>query len=93
VAGQIHDSSPVDFVSDVGAKVVRSQFVRKSQKPSIIISWGTKAGAKILDALFLSQFELQRADYWLTMLQSAEEGSGYGAHSDSLLHKRRAGSY
>jgi hypothetical protein len=60
----------VDFVSDVGAKVVRSQFVRKSQKPSIIISWGTKAGAKILDALFLSQFELQRADYWLTMLQS-----------------------
>ncbi|CAK9200633.1 unnamed protein product [Sphagnum troendelagicum] len=74
VAGQIHDSSPVDFVSDVGAKVVRSQFVRKSQKPSIIISWGTKAGAKILDALFLSQFELQRADYWLTMLQSADMG-------------------
>ncbi|KAH8941136.1 hypothetical protein BDL97_14G022600 [Sphagnum fallax] len=74
VTGQIYDSSPADFVSEIGVKFVSSPVVWKSQKPSIVISLGTKTAASILDPLFSSQFEQQRVEYWLALEQSADMG-------------------
>lgn len=70
VTGQIYDSSPADFVSEIGVKFLSSPVVWKSQKPSIVISLGTKTAASILDPLFSSQFEQQRVEYWLALEQS-----------------------
>lgn len=70
VTGQIYDSSPADFVSEIGVKFLSSPVVWKSQKPSIVISLGTKTAASILDPLFSFQFEQQRVEYWLALEQS-----------------------
>ena len=72
VAGQIHDSSPVDFLSSVGAHFV-STIVLKSRSSgvsNVIFPVMTQAAAKLLDALFLREFNEQRDDYWLTLYQS-----------------------
>ncbi|KAH9540742.1 hypothetical protein CY35_14G022100 [Sphagnum magellanicum] len=74
VTGQIYDSSPADFVSEIGVKFLSSPVVWKSQKPSIVISLGTKTAASILDPLFSSQFEQQRVEYWLALEQSVDMG-------------------
>lgn len=70
MAGQIHDSSPVDFVSALGARFVTKEY-QNSGIPKEVLSLASEVGAKILDALFLPHFELQRAEYWSTLHQSA----------------------
>ena len=73
VAGQIHDSSPTDFVSSVGADFVSTNVLksRRSAVSNAIFPVMTHAVAKLLDSLFFREFNAQRDDYWLTLHQSA----------------------
>lgn len=70
ICGQIYDSSPVDFTSDVGAQFVLRPSVFKVSRPPRAVSWMTKALASGLDTLFLSRIEAQRAEYWQTLYSS-----------------------
>ncbi|OAY66703.1 hypothetical protein ACMD2_02144 [Ananas comosus] len=70
VCGQIYDSGPVDFTSDMGTRFALHPTVLKMSQPPRIISWMAKAFASGLDTLFISRFEAQRAEFWQTLYSS-----------------------
>ncbi|CAA7400922.1 unnamed protein product [Spirodela intermedia] len=72
--GQIYDSSPVDFTSDLGTRFVLHPSVLRMSEPPRIVSWMAKMLASGLDTLFLRRFEEQRADYWQTLFSSTKMG-------------------
>ncbi|XP_008805256.1 uncharacterized protein LOC103718291 [Phoenix dactylifera] len=74
VCGQIYDSSPVDFTSDLGTRFVLHPSVLKRSHPPRVVSWMAKALASGLDTLFINRFEAQRAEYWQTLYSSANMG-------------------
>ncbi|OAY66039.1 hypothetical protein ACMD2_09873 [Ananas comosus] len=74
LCGQIYDSTPVDFTSDLGTRFVLHPSVLKMSSPPRVVSWMAKAFASGLDALFINRFEAQRADYWQTLYSSANFG-------------------
>ncbi|CAN1273967.1 hypothetical protein LINPERPRIM_LOCUS15242 [Linum perenne] len=77
LSGHIYDSCPVDFTSDLGRRFVVHPSVLKTQHPPRIISWIANGISNGLDALFLSRFEAQRAEYWQTLYSSANMGAPY----------------
>ena len=65
LAGLIFDSSPMDFVSDIGAKFVSYQVLASERgKPIRALLYGTYAIGKGLDAVFGKTFEQQRIELW-----------------------------
>ncbi|XP_021283831.1 uncharacterized protein LOC110416241 [Herrania umbratica] len=76
-SGHIYDSSPVDFTSDLGARFVVHPTVLKMSHPPRIASWIANQISSGLDALFLSRFESQRAEYWQTLYASVRMGAPY----------------
>ncbi|RZC54865.1 hypothetical protein C5167_013719 [Papaver somniferum] len=70
ISGQIYDSCPVDFTSDVGTKFVLHPTVLKMSHPPRIMSWIANGIASGLDTLFVNRFEAERADYWQTLYAS-----------------------
>ncbi|GLJ41265.1 hypothetical protein SUGI_0854250 [Cryptomeria japonica] len=74
VAGQIYDSSPIDFISELGANFVVHPTVLKLNHPPRVLRWGAQATAWALDALFLSRFEAQRAEHWQILYSSVNMG-------------------
>ncbi|KAK3128701.1 hypothetical protein QOZ80_6BG0465350 [Eleusine coracana subsp. coracana] len=74
ICGQIYDSGPVDFVSDVGTQFLQKPVVGSSSQSSILRSWMAKAVASGMDTLFPSRIEAQRAEYWHTLYSSAGLG-------------------
>ena len=70
LCGQIYDSSPVDFTSDLGTRFLLHPSVLKRPHPPRVVSWMAKALASGLDTLFISRFEAERADYWQTLYSS-----------------------
>lgn len=70
ISGYIYDSCPVDFTSDLGTRFILHPTVLKMSQPPRIVSWIAHGIASSLDALFLSKFEQQRADYWQTLYSS-----------------------
>ncbi|XP_010916637.1 uncharacterized protein [Elaeis guineensis] len=74
VCGQIYDSSPVDFTSDLGTRFVLHPSILKMSHPPRVVSWMAKALASGLDTLFINRFEAQRAEYWQTLYSSANMG-------------------
>ncbi|KAK9740610.1 hypothetical protein RND81_03G047700 [Saponaria officinalis] len=77
VAGYIYDSSPVDFTSDLGTRLLLHPSVLKVSNPPRAVSWIANGIASGLDGLFLSRFESQRADYWRTLYSSVSIGAPY----------------
>ncbi|XP_071721885.1 uncharacterized protein [Rutidosis leptorrhynchoides] len=77
ISGHIFDSSPVDFTSDLGTRFVVHPSVLKMSRPSKMVSWIASGIASSLDALFLSRFESQRAEYWQTLYASVNMGAPY----------------
>lgn len=77
VTGLIFDSSPVDFVSDLGYRFALHPSVIKMSRPPRVASWIAKGISSSLDALFLSRFESQRADYWQTLYATVSLGAPY----------------
>ena len=71
ICGQIYDSSPVDFTSDVGTQFLPKPADGNSSQSSILRSWMAKALASGMDTLFPSRIEAQRAEYWHTLYSSA----------------------
>lgn len=69
-SGHIYDSSPVDFTSDLGARFVVHPSVLNMSHPPRVASWLANRIASGLDALFLSRFESQRAEFWQTLYSS-----------------------
>ncbi|KAJ8625133.1 hypothetical protein MRB53_033663 [Persea americana] len=74
VSGHIYDSSPVDFTSDLGTKFILHPTVLKMSEPPRLLSWLARGFASGLDALFLTRFEAQRAEYWQTLYSSVNMG-------------------
>ncbi|KAK6938701.1 Protein of unknown function DUF829, TMEM53 [Dillenia turbinata] len=77
ISGHIYDSSPVDFTSDLGTRFVLHPTVLKISHPPRLALWIAKGIASSLDALFLSRFESQRAEYWQTLYSSVSMGAPY----------------
>ncbi|KAM0925779.1 hypothetical protein ACQ4PT_004022 [Festuca glaucescens] len=61
VCGQMYDSSPVDFVSDLGTRFLLHPSVLKMPEPPRVLSWMTKGIALGLDILFIDR---HFADIW-----------------------------
>ncbi|KAF0894932.1 hypothetical protein E2562_004931 [Oryza meyeriana var. granulata] len=74
LCGQMYDSSPVDFVSDLGTRFLLHPSVLKMSQPPRILSWMTRGIASGLDTLFIGKFEAQRAEYWDTLYSSVHVG-------------------
>ncbi|XP_020090918.1 uncharacterized protein LOC109711948 [Ananas comosus] len=70
ICGQIFDSSPVDFTSDVGTQLFLHPAVPLMSQQPKITSWMGKAFASGLDTLFLNRLEAQRAEYWQILYSS-----------------------
>lgn len=74
ICGQIYDSSPIDFTSDVGTRFMLHPSVLKISHAPRVISWLAKGVASGLDTLFINRFEAERADYWQTLYSSVSMG-------------------
>ncbi|KAL2520962.1 hypothetical protein Fot_24885 [Forsythia ovata] len=77
VTGHIFDSTPVDFTSDVGLRFILHPSIIKMSSPPLLASWIVNGISSSLDALFLSRFEAQRAEYWQTLYSSVSMGGPY----------------
>ncbi|XP_039038438.1 uncharacterized protein LOC120175983 isoform X2 [Hibiscus syriacus] len=77
VCGQIYDSGPVDFASDLNAQFALHSFIRKIPGPSKLVSWIIKGVASGLNGLYLTGFESQRAEYWQTLYSSVDLDTPY----------------
>lgn len=77
IVGHIYDSSPVDFTSDLGTRFAVHPSILKISRPPRLATWIANGIASGLDALFLSRFESQRAEYWQTLYSSVSIGGPY----------------
>ncbi|KAB1207102.1 hypothetical protein CJ030_MR7G011423 [Morella rubra] len=77
ISGQIYDSSPVDFTSDLGARFTLHPSVWKLPGSSKLVSWVTKGIASGLDALYLTRFDSQRVEYWQALYSSVNLGAPF----------------
>ncbi|CAA0830256.1 Protein of unknown function DUF829- transmembrane 53 [Striga hermonthica] len=77
VSGHIFDSTPVDFVSDLGTRFVLHPSVLKISRPPRLATWIAKGISSSLDALFLRRFESERAEYWQTLYSTVSMGAPY----------------
>ncbi|KAH9692544.1 hypothetical protein KPL70_016427 [Citrus sinensis] len=76
-SGQIYDSSPVDFTSDLGARFAVHPSVLNMSHPPRLVSRIANGIASGLDAFFLNRFESHRAEYWQTLYSSVRFGAPY----------------
>ncbi|KAK1313510.1 hypothetical protein QJS10_CPA06g02370 [Acorus calamus] len=74
ICGQIYDSSPVDFTSEIGNRFAMNPAVIKMSQPPRVLTWMAKAFSFGLNVFFLDNFEAQRADYWQTLYSSVSMG-------------------
>lgn len=70
ISGNIFDSSPVDFTSDLGTRYALHPTIQKMPGSSRLVSWVAKGIASGLDALYLTRFESQRTEYWQALHSS-----------------------
>ncbi|RRT47190.1 hypothetical protein B296_00039772, partial [Ensete ventricosum] len=73
ICGQIYDSSPVDFTAELATRFLHHTSQRLFN-PTRITSWMTKVLTSSLDAVFLSRFEAQCAEYWQSLYSSVSMG-------------------
>ncbi|KAM7482515.1 hypothetical protein LguiB_007098 [Lonicera macranthoides] len=77
ISGQIYDSSPVDFTGDLGARFALHPTVLKMPGSARLASLVAKGVTSSLDALFLTSFRSQRAEYWQTLHSSVSLGAPF----------------
>lgn len=70
ITGHIYDSGPVDFTSDLGTQYGLHPAILKMPGSSKLVSWLAKGIASGLDALYLTRFESQCAEYWQALFSS-----------------------
>ncbi|XP_024028956.1 uncharacterized protein LOC112093851 [Morus notabilis] len=87
ISGNIFDSSPVDFTSDLGTRYALHPTILKVPGSSKLVSWVAKGIASGLDALYLTRFESQRTEYWQALHSSVNFGAPFlilGSEKDDL---------
>ncbi|KAL5714208.1 hypothetical protein ACHQM5_016199 [Ranunculus cassubicifolius] len=77
ISGQVYDSCPVDFTSDLGTRFVLHPSVLQISRPPRFVAWVANRIASGLDAVFLNKFESQRAEYWQTLYSTVNMGGPY----------------
>ncbi|XAR72890.1 hypothetical protein NMG60_11019677 [Bertholletia excelsa] len=70
ISGHIYDSCPVDFTSDLGTRYALHPMFLSMPGSAQIVSLVVKGVASGLDALFLTKFGSQRAEYWHAIYSS-----------------------
>ncbi|KAL0422644.1 UNVERIFIED_CONTAM: hypothetical protein Slati_3287300 [Sesamum latifolium] len=70
ISGQIYDSDPVEFTTDLGARFALHPSILKVPGSAKLVSLFAKGVTSSLDALFITRFGSQRADYWRTLYSS-----------------------
>lgn len=70
ITGHIYDSGPVDFTTDLGTHYALHPTILKMPGSSKLASWVAKGIASGLDALYLTRFESQCAEYWQALYSS-----------------------
>lgn len=70
ISGQIYDSDPIEFTNDLGARFALHRSILKLPGTSKLVSLFAKGVTSSLDALFLTRFGSQRAEYWQTLYSS-----------------------
>ncbi|KAL3679958.1 hypothetical protein R1sor_022914 [Riccia sorocarpa] len=73
-AGQIHDSSPVDFESDIAARVFTHPSVIGVEEKIQILETSGRVAGKVLDFFFLKRFQAQDLAMWTALHKSGEGG-------------------
>lgn len=87
ISGNIFDSSPVDFTSDLGTRYALHPTIKKMPGSSKLASWVAKGIASGLDALYLTRFESQRTEYWQALYSAVNLGAPFlilGSEKDDL---------
>ncbi|CAN6906091.1 unnamed protein product [Brassica oleracea] len=77
LSGHVYDSGPLDFTSDLNAKLALHPTIRQMSVPSRLVSWVAKGVSSGLDGLYLTRFESQRSEYWQALYSSVEIGAPY----------------
>lgn len=77
ISGQIYDSGPVDFTSDLGARFALHRTILKMPGSAKLAALVAKGITSSLDALFLTRFGSQSTDYWQTLLSSTNLGAPF----------------
>ncbi|TQD79334.1 hypothetical protein C1H46_035108 [Malus baccata] len=77
ITGHIYDSGPVDFISDLGTQYALHPTILKMPGSSKLVSWVAKGIASGLDALYLTRFESQCAEYWHALFSSVNLGAPF----------------
>ncbi|KAL6513780.1 hypothetical protein OROMI_034529 [Orobanche minor] len=77
ISGQIYDSDPIDFATDLGARFALHRSILKLPGSSKLVSLFAKGVTSSLDALFITRFGSQRADYWQTLYSSVGLGAPF----------------
>ncbi|PIN15302.1 hypothetical protein CDL12_12068 [Handroanthus impetiginosus] len=72
ISGQIYDSDPIEFTTDLGARFALHRSILKVPGSSKLVSLLAKGLTSSLDALFITRFGSQREDYWQTLYSSVD---------------------
>ncbi|KAG8364268.1 hypothetical protein BUALT_Bualt19G0110600 [Buddleja alternifolia] len=87
ISGQIYDSDPIEFTTDLGARFALPRSILKMPGASKLVSLFAKGVTSSLDALFLTRFGSQRAEYWRTLYSSVGFGAPFlilGSENDDV---------
>ncbi|KAK6159362.1 hypothetical protein DH2020_006676 [Rehmannia glutinosa] len=77
ISGQIYDSDPIEFTTDLGARFALHRSILKMPGSSKLVSLFAKGVTSGLDALFITRFGSQRAEYWQTLYSSVGLGAPF----------------
>ncbi|KAL1824971.1 hypothetical protein ACET3Z_011749 [Daucus carota] len=77
ISGQIFDSTPVDFTTDLGANFVLHPTILKRSHPPRMVSWFVHRLKYIGDTYLLYQLESLRAEYWQILYSTLQMGAPY----------------
>uniref|UniRef100_A0A7N0SZD9 Uncharacterized protein n=1 Tax=Kalanchoe fedtschenkoi TaxID=63787 RepID=A0A7N0SZD9_KALFE len=77
LSAHIYDSGPLEFSSDFAAQFTLHPTILKLPGACKLMSWFAKGLQSSLDALFLTKFRTQHAEYWQALYSSTHLGAPY----------------
>ncbi|KAL1534651.1 hypothetical protein AAHA92_30808 [Salvia divinorum] len=77
ISGQIYDSDPIEFTKDLGARFALHRSIFRIPGSSKLVSLFAKGVTSSLDALFITRFGSQRAEYWKSLYSSVGLGAPF----------------
>lgn len=77
ISGQIYDSDPIEFTKDLGARFALHRSILRMPGSSKLVSLFAKGVTSSLDALFITKFGSERAEYWKSLYSSVGLGGPF----------------